>query len=59
MPLIFFDPPENIRKPLVFWCFQGVSKELSGMKWVKKSLIETLLEHFMPTTFQNGIPDMS
>ena len=28
-------PPENIRKPLVFWCFQGVSKEISGMKWVK------------------------
>ena len=30
-------PPENIRKPLVFWCFQGVSKEISGMKWVKFS----------------------
>ena len=28
-------PPENIRKPEVFWCFQGVSKEISGMKWVK------------------------
>ena len=27
-------PPENIRKPLVFWCFQEVSKEISGMKWV-------------------------
>ena len=27
-------PPENIRKPLVFWCFQGISKENSGMKWV-------------------------
>ena len=24
MPLGFFIPPENIRKPLVFWCFQGV-----------------------------------
>ena len=21
-----FDPPENIRKPLVFWCFQGDQK---------------------------------
>ena len=27
-------PPENIRKPLVFWCFQVVWKESSGMKWV-------------------------
>ena len=25
-------PPESIRKPLVFWCFHGVSKEISGMK---------------------------
>ena len=36
-------PPENIRKPKIFWCFQGVSKETSGMKWVtllsKSSLI--------------------
>ena len=35
-------PPENIiRKPLVFWCFQDVSKEISGMKRVK--LMATLL----------------
>ena len=26
-------PPENIRKPEVFWCFHGVQKETSGMKW--------------------------
>ena len=26
---------ENIRKPLVFRYFQGVSKEISGMKWVQ------------------------
>ena len=33
MPLIFFDiPSENIRKPEVFSCFQGVSKEIDGMK---------------------------
>ena len=30
-------PPENIRKPLVFWWFQGVSKEISGMKWVNQN----------------------
>ena len=28
-------PPENIRKPEIFWCFQGVQKETPGMKWVK------------------------
>ena len=27
--------PENIRKLRVFWCFQGLSKEIIGMKWVK------------------------
>ena len=32
-------PPENIRKPLVFWCFQGVSKEISGMKWINSTLV--------------------
>ena len=25
-PMFPFDPPENIRKPLVFWCFQGDQK---------------------------------
>ena len=34
MPLVSFNTPENIRKPEVFWCFQGVSKETSGLKWV-------------------------
>ena len=29
--------PENIRKPDIFLCFQGVSKETSGMKWVNSS----------------------
>ena len=33
-------PPENIRKPVVFWCFQGVSKEISGMKWVKQNIVK-------------------
>ena len=27
-------PPKYIRKPEDFWCFQGVSKEICGMKWV-------------------------
>ena len=43
MPLIFFDTPENIRKPLFFWYFQGVSKEISGMKWVTKNFQLTYL----------------
>ena len=30
-------PPENIRKRLVFLCFQAVSKEIIRMKWVKES----------------------
>ena len=32
----FWYPPASIRKPVVFWCFQGVSKEISSMKWVKE-----------------------
>ena len=31
-------PPENIIKPLVFLCFRGLSKEISGMKWVKRCM---------------------
>ena len=27
----FYTPWKNIRKPVVFWCFQGVQKETSGM----------------------------
>ena len=29
-------PPENIRKPLAFWCFQGVSNESSDVNWVNE-----------------------
>ena len=38
MPLTPLITPENIRKPLVFWCFRGVSKEISGMKWAKTTI---------------------
>ena len=41
-------PPENIRKPQVFWCFQGLSKEISGMKWVNLVLIELSSPEFLP-----------
>ena len=33
-------PPENIRKPEVFWCSQRVLKDTSGMKWVNKVLLK-------------------
>ena len=32
LPMFPFDPPENIRKPLVFWCFQGDQKGTLGRK---------------------------
>ena len=32
MPLFSFNTPKNIRKPKGFWCFQGVSKQTSGIK---------------------------
>ena len=31
--------PENIRKPEVFWCYLGVSKETIGIKWVERLLL--------------------
>ena len=37
---VSFYTPENIRKPLVFGCFQGVQKETSGMKWVKELVFD-------------------
>ena len=29
-PMFSFDPPENIKKPKVFWCFQGDQKKILG-----------------------------
>ena len=34
-----FIHPKNIKKRLVFSCFQNVLKENSGMKWVKEYLV--------------------
>ena len=48
MPLFSFDTLENIRKPKVFWCFQGVSKETSGMNGLTNRLFFfTLLNYFL------------
>ena len=35
-------PPKNIKKPLVFWCLQRVTKEISGMKWFNYGTISSL-----------------
>ena len=33
---LFWCPLKTSEKLKVFWCFQGVSKKISGMKWVKR-----------------------
>ena len=35
---LFLYPPENIKKLETFWFFQGVRKEIIGMKWAKKEI---------------------
>ena len=37
----FLQLPENFRKPLFFWCFQGVYKGNIGWKWVNIYLLLT------------------
>ena len=41
-PIFPFYTPENIRKPLVFWCFPGVKKGNIGKKWVNIAGIKTI-----------------
>ena len=36
-----FDPPENIRKSLVFWCFQGEQKGTLGSKGLNPKPVST------------------
>ena len=36
-PMFPFDPLENIRKPLVFRCFQGDQKETLGRKGLMRT----------------------
>ena len=33
--MFFFDPPENIKKPKIFSCFQGHEKGTFGEKGLK------------------------
>ena len=52
--------PENVRKPLVFWRFQGVEKFDTGLKWVNSSkapyhiTLNSLCNLFYPTIFQHS-----
>ena len=45
IPLVSFNTPRKHQKTRVFWCFQGVSKETSGMEWF--NMMKT-------NTFKNG-----
>ena len=39
--------PGNIKIPLVFRCFQGVQKEISGMQWVNPLLLFVTSKFFL------------
>ena len=56
-----FDPPENIRKPKVFWCFQGDQKGTFGRKGLTlrnnvplKNNYEIILNYKMNFEIQNA-----
>ena len=49
IPSSLLIPPENIRKVEVFWCFNKVSKEISGMKWVKEQVKKSKKLHAIMT----------
>ena len=34
MPLFSFYTPDNIKKPLPFWCFKWVQKETNDLQWL-------------------------
>ena len=40
-PMFHFDPPENIRKPLFFWCFQGDQKRKLGREGLASKTSQT------------------
>ena len=40
-------PPENTRKPEVF-CFQGVQRQPSGMKWINQALLIKMANMHFP-----------
>ena len=51
-----FIPPENTRRPKIFWCFQGVYNGNIGQKWVKNTKDDVFtflisIEQGFPQTF--------
>ena len=55
-PMFSFDLSENIRKPLVFWCFQGDQKGILGRKELKNiASIYTFTALFMTTSLQKFV----
>ena len=49
--------PEDIRMPLVFWCFQGLKKQISGKQWVIwKSPYSGLSCSTKDRSYQNSSP---
>ena len=54
MPMISFDTPWKHQKNSVYLIFSGVSKEISGMKWVNGKLQKQALEVFLPIVIFTG-----
>ena len=42
-----FDPPENIRKPKNFWCFQGDQKGTLGSKGLNEFNYMVIIAFFV------------
>ena len=47
-----FLPPENMKKPLVFWCFQGVQKETVASDLLKDIIYDKGVFSWMKTSCQ-------
>ena len=57
-----FDPPENIQKPVVFWCFQGCQKGIFGRKALNLLILhfyteeeKTLKENYKPISILQNL----
>ena len=63
MPLISLIPPEKHQKasPLAFRYFQGLSKEISGMKWVHwaQELSQKGLDNFQLCSYMEVITQIT
>ena len=50
-PMFPIDPLENIRKPLVFWCFQGDQNGTLGSKWLNQTGIFCIFYNYTKHCF--------